>query len=265
MRPHPVFTNGEGKPTFHELPRLRTDEVADVLQVVRVRILRHLARRGLVIVDGDALEVQDDLAQRDPPMAQLAAAAVLGLAPAGPTVRRHPVRLAAGPDAGPEIRGPLLVADRGFNLHARTCAGALDEVGRLALLKYVLRPPVANDRLTFTSDRKVRIALKRALSTAPLPSTSTPLALLFRLAATVPAPGSTPSATPASSPPPLRCARGSWWLRGPRETAEYPPPSCALTSHLRRRVHVHRHRREVTLPDDPHAPTRTSGEPNIWC
>jgi hypothetical protein len=44
------------------------------------------------------------------------------------------VRLAAGPGDGPEIRGPLVVADRGFNLHARTCAGALDEAGRLALL-----------------------------------------------------------------------------------------------------------------------------------
>jgi hypothetical protein len=47
-----VFTDGEGKPTFHELPRLRADEVADVLQVVRVRILRHLARHGLVLVEG---------------------------------------------------------------------------------------------------------------------------------------------------------------------------------------------------------------------
>jgi hypothetical protein len=79
-------------------------------------------------------------------------------------LHRRPVRLAAGPGDGPEIRGPLVVADRGFNLHARTCAGALDEAGRLALLKYVLRPPVANDRLTFTSDGKVGIALKRELS-----------------------------------------------------------------------------------------------------
>jgi hypothetical protein len=125
-----VFTDGEGKPTFHELPRLRTAEVADLLQVVRVRILRHLARRGLVVVERDALEVHDDLAQRDPPLAQLAAAAVSGRAPAGSAVRRRPVRLSAGPDAGPEIRGPLVVADRGFNLHARTCAGALDDVRR---------------------------------------------------------------------------------------------------------------------------------------
>jgi len=159
-----------------------------VLQVVRVRILRYLARRGLVVADADALEVQDRLADRDEPLAQLAVAAVSGLPPAGPAVHRRPVRLAAGPDAGPEIRGPLVVADHGFNLHARTCAGALDEAGRLALLKYVLRPPVANDRLTFTSDGKVRIALKREFSDGTYAIDLDPLALLFRLAATVPAP-----------------------------------------------------------------------------
>jgi Putative transposase len=52
----------------------------------------------------------------------------------------------------------------------------------------VLRPPVANDRLTFTSDHKVRIALKRDFSDGTFAIDLDPLALLFRLAATVPAP-----------------------------------------------------------------------------
>ena len=209
-----IFTDGEGKPAFHELPRLRTDDVADLLQVARVRILRHLARRGFVVVDADALEVKDELAERDPPLAELAAAAVSGLPPAGPASRRRPVRLAARRHDGPEIRGPLVVADRGFNLHARTCAGALDDAGRLALLKYVLRPPVANDRLTFTADRKVRIALKRDFSDGTYAIDLDPLALLFRLAATVPAPrfhtvryagvlASAASLRPKIIPPPL--------------------------------------------------------------
>ena len=36
----------DGMPTFRALPRLKTDEVGDVLQVARVPILRYLARRG---------------------------------------------------------------------------------------------------------------------------------------------------------------------------------------------------------------------------
>ena len=43
-----VYTeSAEGELVFHPLPRLRTDEVADVLQTVRIRIARMLQRRGL--------------------------------------------------------------------------------------------------------------------------------------------------------------------------------------------------------------------------
>jgi hypothetical protein len=59
--------------------------VIDVLQVARVRILRYLARRGVVRLLPDALEIDDELAERDPVLAQLAAAAVSGLpVPSGP-------------------------------------------------------------------------------------------------------------------------------------------------------------------------------------
>jgi len=44
----------DGQPSFRALPRLETDEVADVLQVARVRILRHLARRGVVHLTPEA-------------------------------------------------------------------------------------------------------------------------------------------------------------------------------------------------------------------
>ena len=44
-----VYVPGpDGIPSFRALPRLTTDEVGDVLQVARVRILRYLARRGVV-------------------------------------------------------------------------------------------------------------------------------------------------------------------------------------------------------------------------
>ena len=68
--------------------------VIDVLQVARVRILRYLARRGVVHLLPEALEIQDELVERDPVLAQLVAAAVSGLPPAGPELRcRGSVRL----------------------------------------------------------------------------------------------------------------------------------------------------------------------------
>ncbi len=43
---------------------------------------------------------------------------------------------------------PLSVALDGLTLHAATRAGAMDDAGREALLKYVLRPAVAQERVT---------------------------------------------------------------------------------------------------------------------
>jgi hypothetical protein len=97
-----------------------------------------------------------------------------------------------------------------------------DDAGR-ALLKYVLRPPVANDRLTFTSDHKVPSSASSPM--APLPSTSTPWLCSSASPPPFPPPGSTPSTTPASSPPPLRSARGSSRRRRHPRTPR-PGPSC---------------------------------------
>ena len=75
-------------------------------------------------------------------LAQLAAAAVAGLPPAGAAERkREPVLFAPGGE--PEIVGELVVQDCGFNVHAKTHAGALDDEARARLLRYVLRPRFA--------------------------------------------------------------------------------------------------------------------------
>lgn len=71
---------------------------------------------------------------------------------------------------GPELRcplsfdKPLCVVIDGFSLHAATRAGALDAHGREALLKYVRRPPIVQERVVRGPDGLVRIALKRAFS-----------------------------------------------------------------------------------------------------
>ncbi len=63
------------------------------------------------------------------------------------------------------------------SLHAATRAGALDVGAREALVKYVLRPPIAQERVTERPEGLVRIALKRpfadgtmAIDLDPLPA-----------------------------------------------------------------------------------------------
>lgn len=83
---------------------------------------------------------------------------------------------------------PLCVALDGFTLHAATRAGGLDEQGREALLKYILRPAVAQERVTRGPDGLVRIGLKKAFSDGTVAVDLDPLSLLSRLVASVPPP-----------------------------------------------------------------------------
>jgi hypothetical protein len=180
--------SGEGAPVFHPLPRLSTDEVADLLQVIRVRVLRYLHARGAVDDSvHDLTLVPDDLAEREPALAALAAAAVSGLPPAGPELRRRPALPLPG-RPGIEVNAPLSVAEAGFSLHAATRAGAADHRARLALVKYILRPPIANERLVLRPDDLVRIVLKKPFADGTFAIDMDPLSLLSRLAASVPPP-----------------------------------------------------------------------------
>jgi hypothetical protein len=86
------------------------------------------------------------------------------------------------------ITAPLSVRGHGFSLHAATRTGAEDPKGREALLKYILRPPVASERVVAAPDGLVRIALKKPFSDGTVAVDMDPLSLLCRLAATVPPP-----------------------------------------------------------------------------
>jgi hypothetical protein len=94
----------------------------------------------------------------------------------------------------PAVRGAkdferhLSVGSGGFTLHAATRAGGQDERGREALLKYVLRPPIAQERITQGPDGLVRIALKKPFSDGTTAVDLDPLSLLTRLCAAVPPP-----------------------------------------------------------------------------
>lgn len=85
--------------------------------------------------------------------------------------------------------GPLCATDSGFSLHAATIARRDDLRGQEALLRYVLRPPLAESRLQTLDNGLCRITLKRVFSDGTYAIDLDPLSLLCRLAASVPAPG----------------------------------------------------------------------------
>jgi hypothetical protein len=155
--------------------------VGEVLERAVRRMEKHLRRRGLLRLDDDAGAEGDA-----DPESNLAASAVSGQAPpAGPQWVRglqplEPHALA--------YDKPLCASLDGFTLHAATRAGALDQAGREALLRYVLRPPIAQERVERRPDGLVRIALKKAYADGTVAVDMDPLSLLCRLATSVPPP-----------------------------------------------------------------------------
>jgi Putative transposase/Transposase zinc-binding domain len=167
---HAVFLDGgyrgDGE-EFTALGHLRGSDVAEVLAKAKRRIERVLARAAVRTDDESELPLL---------------ASVSGRPPAGPALRRG----AGLPMELPE--GKLCVSDDGYNLHAATTAGAADARGREALLRYILRPPVAQERIASGPSDLVRIVLKKPFSDGTVAIDLDPLSLLLRLCAAVPAP-----------------------------------------------------------------------------
>jgi Putative transposase/Transposase zinc-binding domain len=167
---------------FSGLGHLKTSEVGEVLELAVRRIERHLARQGLLGTSNDDL----DLSGEGDPESNLASSAVSGqFPPAGPqwSGGLRPLR----PQALAYDK-PLCASVDGFTLHAATRAGGLDTEGREALLRYVLRPPIAQERVEQRPDGLVRITLKKAYRDGTVAVDMDPLSLLCRLATSVPLP-----------------------------------------------------------------------------
>jgi hypothetical protein len=179
---HVVFLDGAYREqgaelVFRALSHLGTRDVGEVLERAVRRITKHLRKRG-VLSGGEDDEQEGE--------AQLVTSAVSGQTPpAGPQWRRGLTVLPSKPLA---FDKPLCASLDGFTLHAATRAGAQDTAGREKLLRYVLRPPIAQERVVPGPEGLVRITLKRAFGDGTTAVDMDPLSLLCRLAASVPPP-----------------------------------------------------------------------------
>ena len=173
-------------------------------------------------------EEESGEAEEFDPEGNLAASAVFGQAPpAGP---QWVSRLAPLEPQALAYDKPLCVSLDGFTLHAATRAGAFHPAGREAVLRYVLRPPLAQERLELRPDGLVRITLKKAYADGTIAVDMDPLSLLCRLATRAcPRRVCTPSATRACW---RRRARGGGVSR--RSPPKPPPRATNRVGRIRR-------------------------------
>lgn len=176
----------DGTLRFQALPAPTDAEVARLVASVARRVGKLLARRGLG--DGEAAG-EDALAVESAALAGLANAAVQGRLALGPRAGTRVERL--GHEAEVRADGsspPLQARHEGFDLHAAVTVGADDRARLEQLARYVLRPPIAQERLGLDVDGRVVVALKRPWRDGTTHVRFEPLGLLERLAVLTPRP-----------------------------------------------------------------------------
>ncbi|MBI3637331.1 MAG: transposase [Candidatus Rokubacteria bacterium] len=144
----------------------------------------------------------------------------------GPRAGARALQLGREPDA-PWVtsRGPRQAHLEGFDLHADIMVGADDRAGLERLARYVLRPPVAQDRLALTPDGQVLLTLKGEWANGTTHLLFEPIEFLEKLAALTPRPRINLVIYYGILAPHAR-ARAQAVARGPApSTGERPPAS----------------------------------------
>jgi DNA-directed RNA polymerase subunit RPC12/RpoP len=175
---------------FVALPAPTDLEVTRLLATVRRRIVRLVARHGIDLEDPSAEAPSTDERLFDCPVyAEIQGAAVVGRVATGaraggPVQRLGRVRY----DAEMDESGPLHAHLDGFDLHAAVAVPAGDRARLENLCRYVLRPPIAQERLELAPDGAVVLRLRRSWSDGTRAIRFEPSEFLEKLASLVPKP-----------------------------------------------------------------------------
>jgi hypothetical protein len=164
LLPDGVFTAQDGSLVFH---RLAPPEDADV-----DRLLERISKRVLARFD------QDDPLEPDDDELAVAHAQAESL---------HIVDMTPRPAPEHDDR-PLCAAADGLTLHADWLIAPHDRAGLRRAIRYGLRPPLSQKRLSLSPDGKVRLQLRKPLASGRTHLLFEPVAFLRRLAACIPRP-----------------------------------------------------------------------------
>jgi hypothetical protein len=183
-----VFLTGGDKVAFAPADELSDLDVAEVLATVVPGIAALLVRCGYGTDDGDD-GAPDGFAEDAPALAGMAAAAVQGTTAIGQRAGARLRRCGEALDhAGADLLPRCHARQEGFDLEAGVRVPG-DQQARLErLCRYVLRPPLADERLRLLDDGDVLLALERRWSDGTTHLRFAPLELLERLAVLIPRP-----------------------------------------------------------------------------
>ena len=181
----PFAPGKDGTLRFHRLPPPSDADVARLVATIARRVGRLLLRRGLVD-DDDTIE---PLAAESLALAGLASAAVQGRVALGPRAGARVERLGSDPNAPwVESSRPLQARCNGFDLHGAVAVAGEDRDRLEQLCRYLLRPPIAQERLALRPDGRILVTLKVRWRDGTTHLCFEPITLLERLATLTPRP-----------------------------------------------------------------------------
>jgi len=181
-----VYTSDgdDGTPRFHFVASPTQDDIRKVAETISVRVIAMLRRRGL-LHDGDhsGIETPDDAmaACRDAALRRGRFERIDDRGRAEQELFKEDERFAR------RKKSPSTAEVDGFSVDAGVCFGALDRKGRETLVRTMLRPAIAIERLTIPGDGSVAHRTKHGKGRTSH-RVMTPLEAMARIAALVPPP-----------------------------------------------------------------------------
>jgi hypothetical protein len=131
----------------------------------------------------------DPVAEESPMLAGIGSASIQGRIALGPRAGRRVWRVGEDPDAPWVLsNSPRHAHIAGFDLHANVAVPAVDRARLEHLCRYLLRPPVAQERLRRMGDDRILLPLKMAWADGTRHLLFAPMELLEKLAALTPRP-----------------------------------------------------------------------------
>jgi ribosomal protein S27E len=187
--PDGVYLSNTEVPYFKRLSAPSREEIQALVEQIGERIGRHLERKGLLMRDAQSSQLSFEPKGEDAEgLADLQSHSISYRIALGAQRGRKAFTLRSLPPSTASSSERVAQA-AGFSLHAGVAAEA-DERDKLErLCRYISRPAVATERLSRTSDGRVRYTLKTPYRDGTTHVMFEPLDFLARLAALVPSPG----------------------------------------------------------------------------
>jgi len=195
-----VYIEGErGELGFHALGAPCSAEVADIARRTARRVHRAFKKKGrpspwddehACVESGEA----DPLSVEQPGLFACYQAAAAGVAVSGERAGQPLLRLVAGGHAQPERSSDSAASSEpvaealGVNLYAKQQVDGCDRQQLERLCRYVMRPPLSQERLQWRPDGRLELTLKNVRKDGTSALVLEPEDLLVRLCACIPPP-----------------------------------------------------------------------------